>query len=91
MRHAEKTRYRYRGASMGKDECMSQPYATPKLDGQRVALRGRVLPEQHARASAQAAEHGLSLSEYLGALIDRDSGLPNKIDNPQEALIPRAS
>lgn len=76
---------------MGKDESMSQPYATPKLDGQRVALRGRVLPDQHARASTQAARHGLSLSEYLGALIDRDSGLPNKIDQSQEALIPRAS
>lgn len=91
MRHAEKTRYRYRGVGMGKDECMSQPYATPKLDGQRVALRGRVLPDQHARATASAAKHGLSLSEYLGALVDRDNGLPNKIDNPQEALIPRAS
>jgi hypothetical protein len=71
---------------MSKDEYMSQTYATPKLDGQRVALRGRVLPAQHARASAQAARHGLSLSEYLAALIDRDSGLPTRLDNEPEAL-----
>lgn len=70
---------------------MSQTYATPKLDGQRVALRGRVLPAQHARASAQAAQYGMSLSEYLAALIDRASGLPTKLDNEEEALIPRAS
>src|SRR5690242_18318949 len=57
VRHAERLRYRYRGPWMGKDETMSQPYATPKLDGQRVALRGRVLPDQHARASTQAARH----------------------------------
>ena len=74
---------------------MSQnvPYATPKLDGNRVALRGRVLPEQHARAHAKADEAGLSLSEYLGALIDRDCGVPNKLDNhdQEELPIPRAS
>jgi len=54
-------------------------YATPKLDGRRVALRGRVFPEQHARATTQAARHGLSLSDYLAALIDRDSGLPTRL------------
>lgn len=70
---------------------MSQTYATPKLDGKRVALRGRVLPEQHARASAQAARRGLSLSEYLAALIDRDSGISTILDTEEEALIPRAS
>jgi hypothetical protein len=55
-------------------------YATPKLDGHRVALRGRVLPQQHARARTQAARHGLSLSDYLAALIDRDSGLPTRLE-----------
>lgn len=76
---------------MSKDEYMSQTYAPPKLDGKRVALRGRVLPEQHARASAQAARNGLSLSEYLAVLIDRDSGLPTILDMNEETLIPRAS
>ncbi|MCX8456548.1 hypothetical protein [Paenarthrobacter ureafaciens] len=70
------------------------PYAMPKLDGNRVPLRGRVYPVQHKRAHEAAAKHNLSLSDYLGALIDRAEGLPNKIDNPdrQGALpIPEAS
>lgn len=66
-------------------------YATPKLDGHRVALRGRVLPQQHVRATTQAARHGLSLSDYLAALIDRDSGLPTRLDNEAKALTPSAS
>jgi hypothetical protein len=65
-------------------------FATPKLDGHRVALRGRVLPEQHARATTQAARHGLSLSDYLAALIDRDSGLPTRLDQEPEAFTPGA-
>lgn len=72
---------------------MSEPYATPKLDGNRVALRGRVLPDQHKRATTEATRAGLSLSEYLGALIDRACGLPNKLDDDhdREALFPKAS
>lgn len=59
----------------------------PKLDGNRVALRGRVFPDQYRRAHAAASECGLSLSDYLGALIDRAAGVPNKIDDePQEVL-----
>jgi hypothetical protein len=66
-------------------------FATPKLDGHRVALRGRVLPEQHARARTRAARYGLSLSDYLAALIDSDSGLPTRLDQEPEVLTPRAS
>lgn len=66
-------------------------FATPKLDGHRVALRGRVSPEQHARATTQAARHGLSLSDYLAVLIDRDSGLPTPLDQEPAAPTPRAS
>ena len=76
---------------MHKDGPMSQSYATPKLDGNRVALRGRVQPAQHARATAQAAAHGLTLSDYLAALIDQASGLPNKLQPEQGALFSRAS
>jgi hypothetical protein len=46
----------------------------PKLDGNRVAIRGRVRPETHERAVAAARRQGLSLSDYLGRLIDRDTG-----------------
>ncbi len=69
----------------------TQPvYVTPKLDGNRVALRGRLLPEQHKRAHEAAHAHGLSLSEYVGALIDRDAGLSNKIDDTQQEALPIA-
>lgn len=68
------------------------PYATPKLDGLRVALRGRISPAQHKLAHEAASRYGLSVSDYMGALIDRDNGLPNKIDDHgQGALIDRAS
>ncbi|MGG5172416.1 hypothetical protein ACQR35_09605 [Pseudarthrobacter sp. J1738] len=76
---------------LDKGDSMDRTYATPKLDGHRVALRGRVLPEQHARATTQAARHGLSLSDYLAALIDRDNGLPTRLDQEREAPTPRAS
>lgn len=45
----------------------------PKLDGQRVALRGRVYPDTHQRAHDAAESAGMSLSEYLAMLIDRDT------------------
>lgn len=47
----------------------------PKLDGNRVAIRGRVRPETHERAVEAARQQGLSLSDYLGRLIDRDTGV----------------
>lgn len=47
----------------------------PKLDGNRVAIRGRVAPDTHERAVAAARDQGLSLSDYLGRLIDRDTGV----------------
>lgn len=28
------------------------------------------------------------MAEYLGALIERDAGRTNKLDNPQEAELP---
>lgn len=64
------------------------PYVMPKLDGNRVPLRGRVFPEQHKRAHEAALRNGLSLSDYLGALVDRDAGLPNKIDDKNQEALP---
>ena len=59
----------------------------PKLDGHRVALRGRVWPDTHRRAVQAARERGLSLSDYVGLLIDADTGA-ERTDRPsqQEAL-----
>lgn len=45
----------------------------PKLDGNRVALRGRVAPETHEKAVLAARHNGLSLSDYLAMLIERDT------------------
>lgn len=59
----------------------------PKLDGRRVALRGRVLPDTHARAVVAAREHGLSLSDYLGMLIDRDTS-GDQSDPPRQTELP---
>lgn len=80
------------GTAMGIVEFMSTdaPYVTPKLDGNRVALRGRLFPDQHKRAHEAALSHGLSLSDYVGALIDRDAGLPNKIDDAMQEALPIA-
>lgn len=47
----------------------------PKLDGNRVAIRGRVAPDTHARAVIAARDQGLSLSDYLGKLINQDTGV----------------
>ena len=58
----------------------------PKLDGNRVALRGRVTPDQHQRARLAAAQRGLSLSDYLGSLIDADTGARASNRPSQEAL-----
>lgn len=45
----------------------------PKLDGNRVALRGRVAPDTHQRAVLAARHNGLSLSDYMAMLIERDT------------------
>lgn len=63
----------------------------PKLDGNRVALRGRVLPDTHARAIRAAAINGLSLSDYLAMLIERDTANGQISKTRQETLpIPAA-
>jgi hypothetical protein len=60
-------------------------YEPPKMIGRRVPFSMRVLPEQHRRAFEKAAALGLSQADYIGALIDRDHGLPNAIDDRQNA------
>lgn len=63
----------------------------PKLDGNRVALRGRVIPNIHERAIRAAAVNGLSLSDYLAMLIERDTANGQVSKTRQETLpIPAA-
>ncbi|WP_101853473.1 hypothetical protein [Kocuria flava] len=56
-------------------------YKPPKMYGNKVAVGTRFTPDQHRLAVEAAARVGLSLAEYLGALVERDAGLPNKIDD----------
>lgn len=55
-------------------QAVTHPGTTQKLDGNRVALRGRILPETKLRANAAAAARGLTLSDYLASLIIADTG-----------------
>jgi hypothetical protein len=55
-------------------------YRVPKLDGSRVALRSRVTPAQHKHAHLLAQAYGMSISDLVGALIDRELGLRNALD-----------
>lgn len=68
-----------------------QEVRMPKLDGNRVALRGRVIPNIHERAIRAAAVNGLSLSDYLAMLIERDTANGQISKTRQETLpIPAA-
>jgi hypothetical protein len=59
-------------------------YQQPKLQGHKVALMARVSPDQHRAAIEASQQAGLSMAEYIGALIDRDAGRSNKLDNNRE-------
>ena len=66
-------------------------YQQPKLQGHKVALSTRVSPEQHRAAIEASRVAGLSMAEYIGALIDRDAGRPNKLDDREEPRLPLAN
>jgi hypothetical protein len=61
-------------------------YRVPKLDGARVALRSRVTPEQHKHAHLLAQAYGMSISELVGALIDREAGLRTPLDDLEDEM-----
>ena len=63
-------------------------YQQPKLQGHKVALSTRVSPDQHRAAIEASRAAGLSMAEYIGALIDRDAGRPNKLDNREAPRLP---
>lgn len=48
--------------------------------GNKVPFSLRVYPAQHRTAAERAHNAGLSISEYIGALIDRDAGNPSALD-----------
>lgn len=72
------------------DRAMTE-YQQPKLQGHKVALMARVSPAQHRTAIEASHRAGLSMAEYIGALIDRDAGRSNKLDNREEPRLPLAN
>lgn len=47
-----------------------------------------VLPDQHFTAWQATQRYNMSFGEYVGALIDRAEGRPNKLDGMQRPILP---
>ena len=60
----------------------------PKLIGNKEPLNCLVLPDQHYRAWLATQRYNMSFGEYVGALIDRPEGRPNKLDGMQQGVLP---
>ena len=58
-------------------------YKTPALYGSKVPFSFRMYPEEHRLAAEKAEANNISMARYIGALIRRDAGLPNELDNPK--------
>lgn len=56
-------------------------YKTPALYGSKVPFSFRMYPEEHRLAAEKAEANNISMARYIGALIRRDAGLPNELDN----------
>ena len=67
-----------------------EEYRAPKLVGKRAPLNCLVLPDQHHRAWVDMQRCNMSFGEYVGALIDRAAGLPNKLDGIHQGALPIA-
>lgn len=67
-----------------------EEYRAPKLVGKKTPLNCLVLPDQHYRAWKTMHQYNMSFGEYVGALIDRAEGLPNKIDGMHQEALPIA-
>ncbi len=65
-----------------------EEYRAPKLIGKRAPLNCLVLPDQHYRAWRAMQRYNMSFGEYVGALIDRAAGLPNKLDGMHQEALP---
>jgi hypothetical protein len=63
-------------------------YKAPKMQGRKVPFSTRLTPEQHRLAAEDAARTGLSMAEYIGALIERAAGRPNKLDDRPGTELP---
>lgn len=64
-----------------------EEYQSPKLIGKKAPLNCLVLPAQHHRAWKATQRFNMSFGEYVGALIDRAEGRPNKLDGMQQEAL----
>jgi hypothetical protein len=65
-----------------------EEYRPPKLTGKKAPLNCPVLPDQHYTARKAKQRYNMSFGEYVGALIDRPEGRPNKLDGMQRRASP---
>lgn len=65
-----------------------EEYRSPKLIGRKASLNCLVLPDQHYAAWKATQRYNMSFGEYVGALIDRAEGRPNKLDGMQLRALP---
>jgi hypothetical protein len=65
-----------------------EEYRPPKLIGKKSPLNCLVLPDQHCAAWKATQLYNMSFGEYVGALIDRAEGRPNKLDGMQQGASP---
>lgn len=61
-----------------------EEYRPPKLLGKKAPLNCLVQPDQHFAAWKARKRYNMSFGEYVGALIDRAEGRPNKLDGMQQ-------
>ncbi len=65
-----------------------EEYRPPKMIGKKAPLNCLVLPDQHYTAWKATQRYNMSFGEYVGALIDRAEGRPNKLDGMQRGELP---
>ena len=65
-----------------------EEYRPPKLIGKKAPLHCLVLPDQHYTAWKATQRYNMSFGEYVGALIDRAEGRPNKLEGMQQGALP---
>ena len=64
-----------------------EEYRPPKLIGKKAPLNCLVLPDQHYTVWKATQRYNMSFGEYVGALIDRAEGRPNKLDGMQRGAL----
>ena len=78
--------YRFSGTEVRVSDM--EEYRPPKLLGKKAPLNCLVQPDQHYAAWKATQRYNMSFGEYVGALIDRAEGRPNKLDGMQQGALP---